>query len=167
MFKTNLIIFIAILSVCSGDARSHTNTSNSIHISDFKNGELTLAGRNPSENQLKCIGGNSFNFEISVIQCKNTGFDGTTVHWKCEAELPTHYRLGKTDVVCEGYSKTGDEYLLKGSCMVEYTLHSNKPNVDSNYSEKNTDRPNIIDFFMFLVAVGCFGFVILVCIWER
>ncbi|KAG4304992.1 hypothetical protein PORY_001667 [Pneumocystis oryctolagi] len=64
-------------------------------------------------------------YEPSVIQCKNMGsdYDSEDIQWSCSSVLPSLYKLGRTDVVCEGYGSASSKYVLKGSCFVEYTLH--------------------------------------------
>lgn len=63
-----------------------------------------------------------------MIQCKNVGseYDSEDIQWSCSAAMPSFFKLGRTDVVCEGYSGSDDKYVLKGSCFVEYTLHLTK-----------------------------------------
>jgi hypothetical protein len=70
------------------------------------------------------------------MQCRNMGGsygDMQDIQWSCTAEVPEEFKLGRTEVVCEGYSSPDDVYILKGittrsplmtgSCAVEYTLH--------------------------------------------
>ena len=58
------------------------------------------------------------------MRCKNSGsgYDASSVEWTCSAALPPEFKLGSTDVICEGYDGPDDEYVLKGSCGVEYRL---------------------------------------------
>lgn len=58
------------------------------------------------------------------MRCKNSGsdYDDDSVQWTCTASLPEEFRLGSTDVICEGYDYPEDPYILKGSCGVEYRL---------------------------------------------
>jgi hypothetical protein len=58
------------------------------------------------------------------MRCKNAGadYDAEDVQWTCTASLPEEFKLGSTDVVCEGYDSPRDPYVLKGSCGVEYRL---------------------------------------------
>lgn len=75
--------------------------------------------------QLKCIGGNAKGlYEIEVMRCQNSGSDYTAddIQWTCKASLPPEFKLGSTEVSCEGYDSSEDPYVLKGSCGVEYTL---------------------------------------------
>lgn len=58
------------------------------------------------------------------MRCSNSGhdYDAADVQWTCAASLPPEFKLGATDVVCEGHADADDEYVLKGSCAVEYRL---------------------------------------------
>ncbi|KAM6479857.1 hypothetical protein HDV62DRAFT_132882 [Trichoderma sp. SZMC 28011] len=45
------------------------------------------------------------------------------IEWSCSASLPEEFKLGNTDVICQGYASSDDPYVLKGSCGgVEYRL---------------------------------------------
>ncbi|KAH7386846.1 hypothetical protein DE146DRAFT_621272 [Phaeosphaeria sp. MPI-PUGE-AT-0046c] len=75
--------------------------------------------------QLKCIGGSARgHYDIDVMRCKNAGadYDENNIQWTCTASLPEEFKLGSTDVICEGYDSPDDPYILKGSCGVEYRL---------------------------------------------
>lgn len=75
--------------------------------------------------QLSCIGGNAKGlYEVDVMRCKNSGsdYDSENIQWTCTASLPDEFKLGSTDVICEGYDYPEDPYILKGSCGVEYRL---------------------------------------------
>ncbi|ORY16170.1 hypothetical protein BCR34DRAFT_584626 [Clohesyomyces aquaticus] len=81
--------------------------------------------RVPPLPQLKCIGGSARGlYEVDVMRCKNAGYDYNEedVQWTCTASLPEEFKLGSTDVICEGYDSPDDEFILKGSCGVEYRL---------------------------------------------
>ena len=58
------------------------------------------------------------------MRCKNQGsdYEDENVQWTCTASLPSEFKLGSTDVICEGYNSSDDPYVLKGSCGVEYRL---------------------------------------------
>lgn len=58
------------------------------------------------------------------MRCKNAGadYDDNNIQWTCTASLPEEFKLGSTDVICEGYDSPDDPYILKGSCGVEYRL---------------------------------------------
>lgn len=75
--------------------------------------------------QLKCIGGSGRGlYEVDVMRCKNSGsdYDENSIQWTCTASLPEEFKLGSTEVICEGYDYPDDPYILKGSCGVEYRL---------------------------------------------
>ena len=75
--------------------------------------------------QLKCVSGSGCkHYEVDVMRCKNAGYDYNEedVQWTCTASLPPEFKLGSTDVICEGYDSPDDPYILKGSCGVEYRL---------------------------------------------
>ena len=58
------------------------------------------------------------------MRCKNEGadYDDNNIQWTCSASLPKEFKLGGTEVTCEGYESSEDPYVLKGSCGVEYRL---------------------------------------------
>lgn len=61
---------------------------------------------------------------MDVMRCTNAGsdYDDDNVQWTCKASLPPEFKLGSTDVSCEGYDSPEDPYVLKGSCGVSYRL---------------------------------------------
>lgn len=42
--------------------------------------------------------------------------------WECKTDLDAAYKFGKTVVSCEGYESSEDQYVLRGSCGLEYDL---------------------------------------------
>ena len=85
----------------------------------------TSNNRVPAVPQLKCIGGNAKGlYDIEVLRCKNSGssYGDEDIQWTCSASLPNEFKLGSTDVICEGFKNSEDSYVLKGSCGVEYRL---------------------------------------------
>jgi hypothetical protein len=79
--------------------------------------------------QLACVGGSAAGFFWStdvyprIVQCANIGWDGASVQWSCNAALKNDLVFGDTTVICEGYDFPGDQYVLRGSCRLEYTLN--------------------------------------------
>lgn len=55
-------------------------------------------------------------YEVDVMRCKNMGSDygDDDVSWACTADVPKWFKLGSTDVLCEGWSGPDDPYVLKG-----------------------------------------------------
>ena len=91
--------------------------------------------------QLKCVGGTAKGlYEIDVLRCKNAGssYGDEDVQWTCTASLPSEFKLGSTDVICEGFSSSDDPYVLKGSCGVEYRLMLTKLG-EEKYGRKGKD----------------------------
>ena len=89
----------------------------------FYRGRYTTGRRAAPSMQLKRVGGEAqTNFEPESIYCENRGTDGMSIQWKCETETSSDFRLGKVEVVCEGYDRPGDSYVLAGSCSLEYSL---------------------------------------------
>lgn len=77
--------------------------------------------------QLTCVGPSKKIcdlYQIETMRCTNEGYDydEEDVQWTCNASLPPEFKLGATDVVCEGYRSSEDKWVLKGSCGVEYRL---------------------------------------------
>lgn len=121
-----LLIF-ALTTITSASARK---SPQSLLLSDVK--ALTLRkdlktshNRLPPVPQLKCIGGTARGlYEIDVLRCRNAGssYGDEDVQWTCTATLPSEFKLGSTDVICEGFSSSEDPYVLRRSCGVEYRL---------------------------------------------
>ncbi|KAL7274322.1 hypothetical protein RUND412_002767 [Rhizina undulata] len=91
----------------------------------LRSGQMTKGRRLGPISQLSCVGGDGQGlYEIDVMRCHNSGSDygDENIIWKCTAELPKYFKLGSTDVLCEGYNNPEDEHILKGSCGVEYRL---------------------------------------------
>ena len=122
-------LYILVLSFTT-TLVSARKSPQSLLLSDIK--ALTLRkdlktshNRVPALPQLKCIGGTAKGlYEIDVLRCKNAGssYGDEDVQWTCTASLPSEFKLGSTDVICEGFSSPEDPYVLKGSCGVEYRL---------------------------------------------
>ncbi|KAK9316549.1 hypothetical protein V1524DRAFT_425933 [Lipomyces starkeyi] len=111
--------------------------------------------------QLKVVGGDAKGqYEVEVMQCRNMGSGeggSEDVQWKCSADIPGYFKLGKTEVVCEGYSSADDPYILRGSCGVEYTIHLTdagyarygKPRYFKSYG-RHDDSSSLSTLLMFL-----------------
>ncbi|ROW15015.1 hypothetical protein VPNG_03315 [Cytospora leucostoma] len=86
----------------------------------------TAHRRVPSAPQLKCISAEPLcsRYAVDVMRCENkgSGYGDEDIQWSCAAQLPPEFKLGSTDVICEGYASPDDPYVLRGSCGVEYRL---------------------------------------------
>jgi hypothetical protein len=97
----------------------------SIRSLTLRDGAYTSNRRVGAIPQLECVGGNAKGlYHVDVMQCYNTGgeYGAEDIQWSCKAQLPPEFKLGSTDVICEGYDSPDDPFVLKGSCGVEYRL---------------------------------------------
>ncbi|KAF2868314.1 hypothetical protein BDV95DRAFT_500657 [Massariosphaeria phaeospora] len=123
-------LYPALLATTSFLTGAEALRSDKIKLSNVKTltlrqGKETSHRRVSAVPQLKCIGGPAKGlYEVDVMRCENTGYDYNQedVQWTCKASLPEEFKLGSTDVICEGYDSSEDPYVLKGSCGVEYRL---------------------------------------------
>lgn len=120
-------IYAALLAASGAEAlRSDSKIKlTKIQSLTLRKGLQTSNRRVDAIPQLKCIGGSGRGlYDIDVMRCKNSGsdYDENNVQWTCTASLPEEFKLGSTDVICEGYDYPEDPYILKGSCGVEYRL---------------------------------------------
>lgn len=96
----------------------------------FRDGQRTSHRRVDALPQLNCVGGDGCQFyKVDTMRCTNSGseYDTEDIQWTCKASLPPEFKLGSTDVICEGYDNADDPYILKGSCGVEYRLMLTDP----------------------------------------
>jgi hypothetical protein len=124
--------FLAVIPLTTAGSSKHskTSTSKKVLLSNIDTltlhaGRLTSHRRIPAIPQLKCINDPVCNLhQVETIRCRNQGssYSESDVQWTCTAELPPEFKLGSTEVLCEGYESPEDNYILKGSCGVEYRL---------------------------------------------
>ncbi|TKA76576.1 hypothetical protein B0A55_04065 [Friedmanniomyces simplex] len=135
-------LILALLAALTSTTLAKSTRSNSVLLSQVKT--LTLRADQETSHrrvsplpQLACVGGNAKGlYGVDIMRCKNAGSDYDTedIQWTCSASLPDEFKLGSTDVICEGYDGPDDPYVLKGSCGVEYRL------VLTEAGEKNYGR---------------------------
>ncbi len=119
---------LAILAITTAsDARKSPESVllSSVKTLTLRKDPKTSHNRVSAVPQLKCVGGNAKGlYEIDVLRCKNSGsaYGDEDIQWTCSASLPSEFKLGSTDVICEGFKSADDPYVLKGSCGVEYRL---------------------------------------------
>ncbi|KAJ8110555.1 hypothetical protein OPT61_g6639 [Boeremia exigua] len=120
------LLYATLLSACGAQAlRSDKVKLSNIQSLTLRKGLDTSHRRVAAMPQLSCIGGSAKGlYEVDVMRCKNSGsdYDSENIQWTCTASLPEEFKLGSTDVICEGYDYPEDPYILKGSCGVEYRL---------------------------------------------
>ena len=87
------------------------------------------------------------------VTCHNTGVDSTgSVIWQCEGLLDEALEFDNTQVICEGYSSPGDEYVKSGSCSLRYTLKVADPqarNNDNRYHYHQPFQEELLDYMYF------------------
>ncbi|KAH7935134.1 hypothetical protein HPB52_004483 [Rhipicephalus sanguineus] len=78
--------------------------------------------------QLNCRGGSAgCQDQPSVVEGYNRGSDGHDEQWECKAEMKETQKFGWMQVTCEGYNHPKDEYVLVGSCGLQYYLERTGP----------------------------------------
>ncbi|XP_022087883.1 store-operated calcium entry-associated regulatory factor-like isoform X2 [Acanthaster planci] len=136
----HLLRFICILGFCfiSCVVAAFGFGSDRILLDDVKvltlyDSKMTRGRRSSPVPQLKCVGGSAgcSAFRPQVVQCYNRGSDGYDIQWECKTDMDNSYRFGQIEVTCEGYNSPDDEYVLKGSCGLEYTLDLTKEGMQS------------------------------------
>lgn len=117
-----LFTFLFWESVCSWNDGSVLLRD--IQVLTLYKGRYTTGRRTSPVPQLQCVGGSAgcHAFVPEVVQCQNKGWDGVDVQWECKTDMENAYRFGRIEVSCEGYNHPSDQYVLTGSCGLEYTL---------------------------------------------
>lgn len=123
-------LLLSLLLAVSPTALALRKPANSVLLSSVQtltlhDGKKTTHRRVSAVPQLNCVGGNAKGlYSVDVMRCKNAGseYNEGDVQWTCQASLPPEFKLGSTDVICEGYDSSDDPYILKGSCGVDYRL---------------------------------------------
>ncbi|KAK0526614.1 hypothetical protein OC835_005225 [Tilletia horrida] len=111
----------AAAGASSSSRRQHKRIKlDAIRTLTFYKDERTTARRTRGVPQLTCVGKGSAcrRYQPDVVQCSSMG----DWQWKCEADLPEAFRLGKVEVSCEGWDSPDDPYVLSGSCGLTYNL---------------------------------------------
>ncbi|RWS27921.1 store-operated calcium entry-associated regulatory factor-like protein [Leptotrombidium deliense] len=136
----------------------------------FVQNEVTNSRRSHPVPQLRCIGGTArYDFSPKSVQCYNRGFDGSDVQWECKTDLKNKYSFGKIFVNCEGYDYPEDEYILVGSCGLEYELDYNSPRYEKksasySYNYKHNDKASSIFGIGFIIFAICAIALIYYCL---
>eukprot|EP01080_Neovahlkampfia_damariscottae_P002893 gene2893-4736_t len=163
---TTVTIFLVLLFFSK--AHEQKVLLSSVKGLTFYRGRYTTGRRLAPSMQMKRVGGDAkTNFEPDSVYCENRGTDGISIQWKCEAQLNSNYRLGRVEVVCEGFEKSGDPYILTGSCALEYELEytSKGKNREKRRHERRNEYSNTqyyyqsdsngfeVLFFLFIVVI--------------
>lgn len=123
--EIKLIAVICLLSgvICFVGAKSSDKVRlEKIQTLTLQADRWTTGRRSSPIKQLSCVGGYCRQAKVATAQCYNRGFDGRDVQWECKAEMPSNYKFGRVEVICEGYDYPEDDYVLVGSCGLEYVI---------------------------------------------
>lgn len=92
------------------------------------------------------------------MQCTNQGYDydEEDVQWSCFASLPAEFKLGGTEVICEGYRDPDDKWVLKGSCGVEYRLLLTDVGEEKYGRMEDESSGSSLLMYFIILAVICF-----------
>lgn len=125
MRATSIILSSLVGSLCTASKRTEGVLLSQVKTLTLRDGARTSHRRVSAMPQLSCIGGSAKGlYTVDTMRCKNAGaeYDAEDIQWTCQASLPPEFKLGSTEVMCEGYESPDDPYVLKGSCGVEYRL---------------------------------------------
>lgn len=130
MHLSNLLSLLLLFARSSLGKKPLTKAKDAIRLSSVKSltldaSKVTTGNRSPPIPQLTCTGGNAqYLYTVDTMRCKNTGsgYSSEDIQWTCQSSLPPEFKLGSTEVVCEGFGSPEDDWVLKGSCGVEYRL---------------------------------------------
>lgn len=105
----------------------------------FQRHKRTTAKRTHSMPQLSCVGGTAGCklFTPNEVHCDLLNYnhkDKSKIQWACRADMSDKVRFNHVDVICEGYDYPEDDYILLGSCGLEFTLDHTDPH---DYHEKS------------------------------
>jgi len=129
-----LLIFVCL---CAAKKPGDKVRLEKVQVLTLNSDQWTAGRRSAPIKQLTCVGGYCNKARVTTAQCYNRGFDGRDVAWECKAEMPGQYKFGRIEVICEGYDYPEDEYILVGSCGLEYTIEETGDQ-SSSYSDSKT-----------------------------
>lgn len=128
MRVTAFLSLFALLELAAGAGGYEKILLSNVKSLTLRDGQLTKARRLSPIPQLKCIGGDARDlYNVDVMRCKNLGRyafitppqnlhtskrsvidsdydDEDSISWSCTADLPIYFKLGSTDVLCEGFA---------------------------------------------------------------
>lgn len=119
-----VVVLLVVLAIALVDCKSQDRVKlRDVQVLTLKAFEKTTGRRTRAIPQLLCVGGSGRCRDLPrTVQCYNRGWDGRSVQWECKAELKSNLQFGHIEVICEGYDYPEDDYVLAGSCGLEYTL---------------------------------------------
>lgn len=139
------IIFLLLVTLFSVSARSDRIRLKDVETLTLYSDKWTTARRSAPVKQLACVGGSCNRASMETVQCYNRGFDGNDIQWECKADLPSNYKFGRLEVSCEGYEYPNDDYILTGSCGLEYTISEVSKTSNSYFPSYSNSKTNVND----------------------
>lgn len=179
-YKLSSLLAVALVLLCISDvneAQAYQRQRarlRDIQTLSLTHGKWTTGQRTRPVPQLQCVGGSARCAHLpKTVQCYNRGTDGVDIQWECKADMDTNLRFGNIEVTCEGFEYPEDDYILVGSCGLEYTIDlvdpHNPPKKDyfkppSNHPHhrKNETGPGSLIFV--IVVVGAIAIIYMSCL---
>ncbi|KAH0570161.1 hypothetical protein SS50377_28136 [Spironucleus salmonicida] len=124
-----------------------------IDILVFNQNEKTKSRRGEYYPQLKTSFGSP---KISQAVCKNNGFDGESIIWKCKSkDLLEGQKFKSAQVSCEGWNGPGDKQIVPGSCQLNYVIKQsyNRRQPEDQYEYQNQYGSNNTSLYTLLSLV--------------
>lgn len=168
MRKSALSSLILIIANLAWYTQAWNDQSNKIklkdvHVLTLKKGHMTQGRRSAPVPQLNCVGGTAgcYKFQPKTVQCINKGFDGIDYQWECKTDMDDSYRFGEIAVSCEGYDYPNDEYVLAGSCGLNYKIDYTE--AGSKRQQWGSSYEGSSDYSGLFIPVIAFIAVIMLC----
>lgn len=118
-----VLLFFGLVATIVNAGHSERILLRNVQVLTLHHGKWTTGKRTRPVPQLTCIGGtNRCKFLPPTVQCYNRGSDGQDIQWECKAAMDRNLRFNKIEVTCEGYDYPEDDYVLIGSCGLEYSI---------------------------------------------
>lgn len=79
---------------------------------------------------------------------------------QCEADLHPSVRLGAVEVSCEGWEHPDDEYIMRGSCMLEYNILPAYAGSESTFGHSSSRMDSLAGTLFFIAFFGVLGYIV-------
>ena len=86
------------------------------------------------------------------------------IQWECKANIDSNYKFGSLDVICEGYDFADDDYVLVGSCGLEYRIEptTKQKGFPSNPNTYSPLKNQISNGFSFGFIICLFAIIFII-----
>src|SRR5699024_8503308 len=86
----------------------------------------------------------------------------TKITWQCSGRFEAGYRFGRLNVVCEGWDGPEDEYILEGSCALEFSVvrdplyrpGTSRPIISPDTTNSKSEMPFGIKILLIFLVVA-------------